>query len=263
MGEIVFRPLATEERDRLLRSLRKNAELGTPIELSPKDTSFLGGDGAALTDEAVINQIKSVPCHYSDELVEIAKELLRDNPEYLVDARQGSPLGNSVVGSLLNLQHGAPRQYAEQAVIRAMQIMDKESAKSETQVTLPRTGDTPLTFSGELVADSDGQYAAGQNKNRWHELAVYRTTGGKYVVAIKYRTIWQGELDHDFAAVASDPKEAATLLREYDPTTYVVGYPIGEAYAEKQDRLMRDLTMRYQSQVSEVLSPAEFSEVVE
>ena len=41
---------------------------------------------------------------------------MRGNPEYLDDARKGVPVGNSVVGSLLNLIYRVPRQYAEEYV---------------------------------------------------------------------------------------------------------------------------------------------------
>jgi hypothetical protein len=57
---------------------------------------------------------------------QIALALLRESPEYLEDAREGAPVGNSVVGSLLSLVHKVPRQYAEQAVLEAIGIIDRE-----------------------------------------------------------------------------------------------------------------------------------------
>lgn len=57
---------------------------------------------------------------------QIALALLRESPEYLDDAREGAPVGNSVVGSLLSLVHHVPRQYAEQAVRDAIAIIDAE-----------------------------------------------------------------------------------------------------------------------------------------
>lgn len=58
-----FRPLDTLEREQLISALRGNAEKNKAIILSQKDTSFIGSEDE-VTDEEVINAIKSVPCHY-------------------------------------------------------------------------------------------------------------------------------------------------------------------------------------------------------
>lgn len=60
--------------------------------------------------------------------VHLALDMLRDSPELIADARVGAPLGNSIVGSLLSLTHGIPRQYAEAAVLAALDILDGEDA---------------------------------------------------------------------------------------------------------------------------------------
>ncbi len=57
-----FRPLDTLERKKLLDSLRGNA-LENKALLMDKDTSFIGS-AEDVTDEEVINAVKSVPCHY-------------------------------------------------------------------------------------------------------------------------------------------------------------------------------------------------------
>lgn len=61
-----FRPLNENERKNLYEALRNNAELGKPITVNPKDTSFLQG-GAQNAEQDVINAIRSVPCHYQRE----------------------------------------------------------------------------------------------------------------------------------------------------------------------------------------------------
>lgn len=63
-----FRPLNDDERKNLYEALRNNAELGKPITVNPKDTSFLKGE-ASNGDQDVINAIRSVPCHYLREHV--------------------------------------------------------------------------------------------------------------------------------------------------------------------------------------------------
>lgn len=59
------------------------------------------------------------------ELVALAAQMMRHNPEYLADAARGAPVGNSVVGSLISLLHGVPRQYAEPAVFEAARALRK------------------------------------------------------------------------------------------------------------------------------------------
>jgi hypothetical protein len=58
-----FRPLNDTERRSLVTALRGNADRGLAILMDRRDTSFLTTT-EEVTDEEVINAIKSVPCHY-------------------------------------------------------------------------------------------------------------------------------------------------------------------------------------------------------
>jgi hypothetical protein len=58
-----FRPLNDTERRSLITALRGNADRGLAILMDRRDTSFLT-TADEVTDEEVINAIKSVPCHY-------------------------------------------------------------------------------------------------------------------------------------------------------------------------------------------------------
>jgi hypothetical protein len=58
-----FRPLNDTERRQLITALRGNAETDRTILLNRRDTSF-AGLADEITEEEVINAIKSVPCHY-------------------------------------------------------------------------------------------------------------------------------------------------------------------------------------------------------
>lgn len=57
-----FRLLNNDERTRLIRSLRGNAEDGKPIYMG-RDTSVLE-PGEEIPIAEVIDAVKSVPCHY-------------------------------------------------------------------------------------------------------------------------------------------------------------------------------------------------------
>jgi hypothetical protein len=58
-----FRPLNDTERRQLITALRGNADQGRVLLMDRRDTSF-AGTTEEVTDEEVINAIKSVPCHY-------------------------------------------------------------------------------------------------------------------------------------------------------------------------------------------------------
>jgi hypothetical protein len=58
-----FRPLNDTERRSLITALRGNADSGRVLLMDRKDTSFAGTTDE-VTDDEVINAIKSVPCHY-------------------------------------------------------------------------------------------------------------------------------------------------------------------------------------------------------
>jgi hypothetical protein len=58
-----FRPVNTEERQKLIDALRGNAQENLAILMDRRDTSFIGA-GAEISDEEVISAIQSVPCHY-------------------------------------------------------------------------------------------------------------------------------------------------------------------------------------------------------
>ena len=58
-----FRPLNDTERRSLITALRGNADRGLALLMDRRDTSF-AGTADEVTDEEVINAIKSVPCHY-------------------------------------------------------------------------------------------------------------------------------------------------------------------------------------------------------
>ena len=198
----------------------------------------------------------------NDRATTLALELLRSSPEYREDARAGAPLGNSVVGSLLSLPpHSLPRQDAERGVLAALRILDSIKPDRGGNYTLPRSGKPPLRFQGEVLAESDGQRQAGRDWTRWHELTVYRTTVGKYVVHVAYRTRYQGELEHDLATVADDPAAVGKILTDYDPASVVRGFPPHESYADRQAKLLAEVRARYAAQVSDLLQASpEFAE---
>ena len=58
-----FRPVTTEERQKLIDALRGNATDSLAILMDRRDTSFVGAS-EEVGDDEVISAIQSVPCHY-------------------------------------------------------------------------------------------------------------------------------------------------------------------------------------------------------
>jgi hypothetical protein len=122
-----------------------------------------------------------------------------------------------------------------------------------TTYTLSRTGDAPVSFEGDLLAEAGGHWLAGRELNRWHSLAIYDIANG-FVLSISYHTRWQGETDCDLVFVCNTPTEVKQKIREYNPVPVGIGYPPADQYRERQSRLETDLRRQYAAAVTELLA---------
>jgi hypothetical protein len=122
------------------------------------------------------------------------------------------------------------------------------------KMTAQRTGQRPLSFVGESLASASSQHHAGKERNRWHEITVWETSAGKFVVGVSYHTQWEGESNYDDGVVFDTKDQAATLLEEYIfPNIASIGYPPVPAYGERQARLMADLEESFRHAAGEVI----------
>jgi len=128
------------------------------------------------------------------------------------------------------------------------------------EFTIERTGQAPLTFVGTILTESSGARVQDQEQNRWHDIAIYRTKAGRYVVFVEYRSTWKAEIGRCEVAIFDNPKDVVRGLQNYDCTSYVAGFPPLEAYRERQERLLKDIQSRFEDQVSEVLDMEVFEE---
>lgn len=121
--------------------------------------------------------------------------------------------------------------------------------------TLSRTGDRPLTFSGELLSEADSQTHQGPCQNRWWELALYRSESGKFVAHIHYKTQWQGEHNTDTVLHADDAADLAAQIKAHNFLGGCYGFPRG--HDDRQTQLINSLTACWQKAVGELLSVTE------
>ena len=133
------------------------------------------------------------------------------------------------------------------------------------EYTLPRSGRPNAVFEGELlISATSPKHRRHLQKTdarcHWFEMDVYKTTSGKYVVALRYR--FSGKLyretPHDCVFACTDAEEAIKTIRNVDPTQCVNGYPEGnEIWDEKQVQLMASIRDDYASLAESVWTKLE------
>ena len=131
------------------------------------------------------------------------------------------------------------------------------------QYKLTRDGDAPLTFTGEQVATATTQEHQGDGQNRWHEVAIYQTTSGKYVIEIQFCTQWQGEHGTREAHVEAALEAVAVVLQSTIVIPEGIGYPTLPQYAAKQARAEASLRRRWEAMVGELLAKIGAEERIE
>lgn len=132
---------------------------------------------------------------------------------------------------------------------------------------LDRTGKPPLAFEGEFIAGAYGEEMLDEKRRnpRWHDLELYRTRSGRYVLSVRYASTWKEEVGFDEVVVVDSPEDVKGELARWDPLAPVAGYPPGEQFAAKQERLLADVRARFDRTVSELFSQLgpEFAERID
>ena len=136
-----------------------------------------------------------------------------------------------------------------------------------SKIRLKRTGDVPLSFNGQLVAEADSGRV--HDRTRWFEAKLYRTTTGRLILAIGYRSRWDGDNDRDVCLVID--REAAAeggayeslqeAIQGFAPEACPAPYPAGQSYIPKQERLDRDVRVAYERAIAGLLEAVEESGV--
>jgi hypothetical protein len=117
-------------------------------------------------------------------------------------------------------------------------------------VEIPRSGDSPLRFNGELLASQSSRLVAGMEATRWHEMEIYRTDNGKYVIHLGWRTQWSREPSQDVALAAGSMQEAQEAIRAaLPPIEPLAGYPLAGRLEDRRLRLEQDAMVRFDAAV--------------
>jgi hypothetical protein len=142
-----------------------------------------------------------------------------------------------------------------------------------SEYTIPRDGQRPVRFDGDERAESLGGRWAGKDQNRYYNLTVYESHGGKFVVHWAYRTQWQGETAHDRVEDFATLEGAVEALEAFNPLDWVEGYKaiiarygarqMAQEYVQRQAELERGIRERYRAQVAALLGDLEIVEDLE
>ena len=121
-------------------------------------------------------------------------------------------------------------------------------------IILPRSGRAPVQFNGELLAQASSRQSLHSEKQhkRWHEITVYQTDSGKYVVHVAFRCDNRYDAPHDDIEVCATPADVVSYLSTYHPTAYIRGWPLPQ-HKEHDARLRQGLTDNFEAIVADVL----------
>ncbi len=121
-------------------------------------------------------------------------------------------------------------------------------------ITVRRTGDRLLQFIGQVIAMVSSRNITGMESERWHEIGLYITLGGQYVVAVSYKTRCLGELSHDEAVILDTEDAVAAYLKDVDPTEHLAVHQAELPPDENLEGISKDLVARYRAAVSRILA---------
>jgi hypothetical protein len=128
-----------------------------------------------------------------------------------------------------------------------------------TTYTLRRSGNCPVAFRGQVLAQQTGPYHLGRERDRYLELALYRTQAGNYVLHRHYATT-RKEPGHDDVVVATAIDALVTALKAWPleqqlPLTAIPAEegPSADRWRTEREKVHKQLRRLYESRVEALL----------
>lgn len=139
--------------------------------------------------------------------------------------------------------------------------------------TLTRTGLPPVQFTGELLASQTQEPPPPEKptyNRHWHEISLYRTKGGAFVVYLVYKSDFRHAVErHTVYSTKSMPDMIHFLTHHeaadddgsewYDPTEHAAPITSPERNQELQESLHDDFSVR----VSKLFESMNVAETIE
>lgn len=124
--------------------------------------------------------------------------------------------------------------------------------------TLDRGLQSPVTFTGELMAHLDGTSGRSLWQSligggRWHNLSVFRSREGRWIAYITFKSNVKGELGNREVFWCDQATDLPTIFAQYQQVAFPVlaQRMIGEQVTVQKATV--DLMARYQQQVAYLL----------
>lgn len=126
---------------------------------------------------------------------------------------------------------------------------------------IPRTGQPPIAFEGEVIAFVCGADAPSKRANpRWHEITLYKTKTGKYVAHVAFKCDSRYDTERDDVRICNTPDCVLEWLNSFNPTDNVRGWPL-DKHRTQDERLREKLTAAFKTLITQALAQtSEFSE---
>lgn len=105
---------------------------------------------------------------------------------------------------------GSSRHQAETGTAPEPSAEKDKAMTTPTLTTITRTGFPPLRFNGTDLAYADTRVEGGETQNRWVEVTLFKTSGGKYVARVARKSQWR---DEDTTIEATVYADAAALIQ--------------------------------------------------
>ena len=97
---------------------------------------------------------------------------------------------------------------------RAPQAASNERQRQMENYKVKRDGLPPIVFTGEKIGHGTTRTVSGSGQNRWTDVDIYRTQGGKYIASIARMTIWEGESNRRTATSKPTAAEIIQWLKD-------------------------------------------------
>lgn len=102
---------------------------------------------------------------------------------------------------------------------------------------LERTGDAPVKFTGELIAEGSSEQDSGPHSHTWHEIEIYETQAGKWIGHICYIAGSAVRHDEYMVIVADSQEELRQQLLQYKHS-YSNSYKLALSLALEDDDIL-------------------------
>ena len=102
----------------------------------------------------------------------------------------------------------------------------------EKKTIIYRDGLPPIAFTGEKIGYGSNEIQNGNRANRWTEVAIWKTKGGRYIAHVERYTCWQGESGSSDGTSCGTVAEVIAALRNEDGLLGVVSQKAVEQASE-------------------------------